>query len=84
MSEPISPELWAELRESLLGAIQNFFDKQLAPKAEADAGATRQRVTDRQLSSLPPSFFSRSRVVISTCAPTSSTPSLPACGIFSV
>ncbi len=49
MSEPLSPELRAELRESLLGAIQNFFDEQLAPKAEGDAGVTQKRVTDRQL-----------------------------------
>ena len=48
MSEPLSPELQAELRESLLGAIQDFFDEQLAPKAEG-AGPKRQRVTDRQL-----------------------------------
>ena len=48
MSEPLSPELQAELRESLLGAIQDFFDEQLAPKAEG-VSAKRQRVTDRQL-----------------------------------
>ena len=49
MAEPLSPELRAELRESLLGAIQDFFDEQLAPKAEEGAAATRPRVTDRQL-----------------------------------
>jgi len=35
MSEPLSPELRADLRESLLGAIQNFFDELLhVPKAD--------------------------------------------------
>ena len=48
MSEPLSPEFRAELRESLLGAIQDFFDEQLAPRAEG-ASAKRPRVTDRQL-----------------------------------
>ncbi len=48
MSEPLSPEFRAELRESLLGAIQDFFDEQLPPRAEG-ASAKRPRVTDRQL-----------------------------------
>ena len=58
MSEPLSPEFRAELRESLLGAIQDFFDEQLAPRAEG-ASAKRPRVTDRQLQLATACFFSR-------------------------
>lgn len=48
MPDPLSPELRAELQQSLLEAIHDFFDDQLAPGAK-DADAKRQRVTDRQL-----------------------------------
>lgn len=48
------PELRAELTESLLHAIQDFFDTRLKPEeapveGTAPGGATRRRVTDRQL-----------------------------------
>ena len=50
MSDSISPELRAELKESLLEAIQDFFDDKLRPKSEeTSSGGTRTRVTDRQL-----------------------------------
>lgn len=51
-SQPPRPEISAELKESLLEAIQDFFDERLMPPAAEgaeSAPAKRTRVTDRQL-----------------------------------
>jgi uncharacterized tellurite resistance protein B-like protein len=52
--EPLSRELRAELEQSLLHAVHDFFDTRLKPEAAPDETAggstgTRTRVTDRQL-----------------------------------
>lgn len=49
MTDSNPPELSAELKESLLEAIQDFFDERLMPQAEGAAEVKRTRVTDRQL-----------------------------------
>jgi uncharacterized tellurite resistance protein B-like protein len=50
LTDSRSTELSAELKESLLEAIQDFFDERLMPTTEDGAcGVTRMRVTDRQL-----------------------------------
>lgn len=49
MSESLSPELRAELEESLLEAIQDFFDERLMPQGAGASKVKRTRVTDRQL-----------------------------------
>ena len=48
MEQPLSPELKGELVESLLDAIQDFFDERLRPEA-LEESTNRSRVTDRQL-----------------------------------
>jgi uncharacterized tellurite resistance protein B-like protein len=48
LNEPLPGELRAELTESLLHAIHDFFDARLKPEPASDT-ATRPRVTDRQL-----------------------------------
>ena len=48
MEQPLSPELKGELVESLLDAIQDFFDERLRPEA-LEGSTNRSRVTDRQL-----------------------------------
>src|SRR3970040_1238524 len=48
--ELLSPELRAELEESLSQTIHAFFELKLKPHLDGtDAGATRTRVTDRQI-----------------------------------
>jgi uncharacterized tellurite resistance protein B-like protein len=51
LNEPIPAEIRAELTESLLHAIHDFFDARLKPDSgeEAAEGRARVRVTDRQL-----------------------------------
>lgn len=54
MIEPLSAELRAELEQSLVHAVHDFFDSRLKPETARDARdgtgtATRTRVTDRQL-----------------------------------
>lgn len=49
MVDPIPPELRAELEQSLLEAIQGFFDEHLSPSAEPGAPVAKKRVSDRQL-----------------------------------
>jgi uncharacterized tellurite resistance protein B-like protein len=48
LNEPLPGELRAELTESLLHAIHDFFDARLKPEPATET-ATRPRVTDRQL-----------------------------------
>jgi uncharacterized tellurite resistance protein B-like protein len=48
VNEPLPGELRAELTESLLNAIHDFFDNRLKPEP-ASGTAARPRVTDRQL-----------------------------------
>lgn len=50
MADSRSPEISAELKESLLVAIQDFFDERLMPAPTAEEASVRKtRVTDRQL-----------------------------------
>ena len=49
VSDSLSPELRAELKESLLLAIQDFFDENLAEAAAAADSATDAKVEDRRL-----------------------------------
>lgn len=49
MSDSISPELRAELQQSLLEAIQEFFDDRLMPQSAEGVKVKKKRVTDRQL-----------------------------------
>ena len=51
MADSHSPEISAELKESLLEAIQDFFDERLmpAPSPEEASQVKKTRVTDRQL-----------------------------------
>ncbi len=48
MEQPLSPELKGELAESLLDAIQDFFDERLRPET-LEGSTNRSRVTDRQV-----------------------------------
>ncbi len=51
MTDSRSSQISAELKESLLEAIQDFFDERLMPQAPSESGSKveRTRVTDRQL-----------------------------------
>lgn len=49
MTDARSPEISAELKESLLEAIQDFFDERLMPAAKGASGKKKNRITDRQL-----------------------------------
>ena len=49
VSDPLTPELRSELQESLLEAIQDFFDDRLMPGSAEGQGVKKQRITDRQL-----------------------------------
>lgn len=50
MADSRSPEISAELKESLLEAIQDFFDERLMPApTPGEASVKKTRVTDRQL-----------------------------------
>lgn len=48
MEQPLSPALKGELAESLLDAIQDFFDERLRPET-LEGAKNLSRVTDRQL-----------------------------------
>jgi len=49
LTDSRSPEISAELKESLLEAIQDFFDERLMPSSDNAAEVKKTRVTDRQL-----------------------------------
>lgn len=51
LTDSRSSQISAELKESLLEAIHDFFDERLMPPAQTGAGSKveRTRVTDRQL-----------------------------------
>ena len=70
MTDSRSPDISAELKESLMEAIQDFFDERLMSqpqaKPEAASKAERTRVTDRQLQLATASCFSKSLDVTAT------------------
>lgn len=49
LTDSRSPGISAELKESLIEAIQDFFDERLKPADAKAGGANKTRITDRQL-----------------------------------